>query len=242
MKNIKKKDVIIYALVGIIIILICVIGYFVVNKKLNNDTKENNSTTTTKSTSSKKLLEKKEYDFYGQKLIFNYYVKGPSVVIDIYNDKNELVLKDFEYDEFYDKDNYAPINKLDYFLDENGSKLLMIQSLYTDGAGNTIIDVNNKKELLTFSYGDIGAYNYSAFEDLDKEFNLNLKKYFKNDRNTFVLDKKMLAYFESDDEGNFNYVEVTINNGKVIFNKSLIKKINIDLMGLEIYVKIYDND
>ena len=60
MEKDKKKNLIIYVLVGIIIILICLIGYFVVNKKLDNNLKENNSTTTTTSTTLTTTISKNE--------------------------------------------------------------------------------------------------------------------------------------------------------------------------------------
>ena len=60
----KKKNLIIYFLVGIIIVLICVIGYFVVNKKLDNNAKKDNNTATssTKINNEKDVLFPKEFE------------------------------------------------------------------------------------------------------------------------------------------------------------------------------------
>ena len=76
MEKDKKKDLIIYFLIGIIIILIAVIGYFLVNKKLDSKgNNQTNSSTTTTISKNEALVSCDNYSGSGKCLFYedNYF-------------------------------------------------------------------------------------------------------------------------------------------------------------------------
>ena len=223
----KKKNVIIGVLVAIVVLLLAALVYFVFIKK--DSTVDNNKNMEDKT----ELSSIKEVDLDGKKITLKYYIDSSSgeygnVFVDVYNENNELVVKEFTVDEAIAKDEFnANAYGTDYFLDQNGSKLLVLHSVSIDGGADNIIDLANKKIVLKITTGPFSDYDYEAFKEFEEEYKLNLSKYFVNNRKTVIIDKKIIGYFDYDYETKVvNYIEIKINNGNIDRNKTFITNAN----------------
>lgn len=258
----KKKNSILYILLAIIILAVVII--FIV--KPNNDQKNNldDKTVEKDDDKNKQAMLSKEYDFDGKKLVLVFSIlteysevteegeepnKWDSLVVDIVSN-GDLLFKNYEVVPIIDEEENEELTNdiegfiasLDYFLDLNGKKYLLVTNIGLDGGGKSILNLDSKEILFSYSHSDLENYNRKNFSDVEKLLKVDLSKYFKNNRKTIITNHNEIGYFKIDNNSNeFYYLKVNISDGKLVTKKTIVKKLTdkeLDKIG---YPEIYDS-
>ena len=116
------------------------------------------------------------------------------------------------------------MSELSHFDDVNGKKYLLFVTYNLDGGSHTIINLDTKEKLFSYSHSDIGDYNHEAFKDLEESLKVDLSKYFENDRNSLIVNNNLMGYFDlNEDQKELDYISVQVKNGKLDITREVIK-------------------
>ncbi|MBR4177842.1 MAG: hypothetical protein IKR57_00670 [Bacilli bacterium] len=251
----NNKKTLAIVLIIVVALLFGVVAYLYISKDKKPSVQEPTiSEETTKI--KRELYTKKEYVFDGKKLELTFntvykYTKpdedtDPKDIVDGYvlSEKifavdislnGEVLFKDYVVSEYIDEENLEEdlkasvdsfIYYLDHFDDVNGKKYLLVTNIHLDGSGKSILDLDSKKELFSFSHEDLEYYDHNHFDEAEKILKVDLSNYFKNNRKDIIINNNEIGYFKVDTKTNeFYYMKLTINNGELVTNKTVIKKL-----------------